>query len=208
MTSNIVRDEVAFQQAWERISERYHGEKLTPAKGKVVLEIYRALDESVEKRIISKEDACKAAEIAFVVAHRESDLNPEAKNPKSSATGVFQQMETFPQRNKIDNWSVRKQPLTVEQRKDVFVSAGAFFKQLASTPSWQAMKLVDVSYEVQKYWLGDKHRYDVPYVHRIANCLATATYPDQQSILDNGKYNPDEIAERRCDSPKLNTCGK
>jgi hypothetical protein len=107
-----VRNEVAFQQAWKRISERYHGEKLTPAKGRVVLEIYRALDESVEKRIISKEDACKAAEIAFVVAHRESDLNPEAKNPKSSATGVFQQMETFPQRNKIDNWSVRKQPLT------------------------------------------------------------------------------------------------
>lgn len=33
--------------------------------------------------------------------------------------------------HKIDDWSVRKQPLTVELRKDAFVSPGAFFKQFS-----------------------------------------------------------------------------
>jgi hypothetical protein len=63
------------------------------------------------------------------------------------------------------------------------------------------MKLVDASYEVQKYRKEDKHRYDVTYVYRIANCLGTATYADQQSVLANGRYNPEQVA----DAPTLNS---
>ena len=59
-----------------------------------------------------------------------------------------------------------------------------------------------------RYRNQDKHRYDVTYVYRIANCLITATYPDQQSVLDNGRYNPEQVAERRCDNPEFNTWGK
>ncbi|KMK54463.1 hypothetical protein Y699_06107 [Aspergillus fumigatus Z5] len=199
-------DEDAHHLAWEDWARRAPGQKLTTEKEGYALIIAAEVVRSVEKGHFKPENSRKAYEVMVLTAHRESDLNPRAKNHKSSATGVFQQIERFHERSPLNPPSVRKVPLTVEQRMDVATAAGFFLRQLAHSHNWHKMKIHDAAYEVQKFHRKDMHRYADPEITREVVCLSGALFPGQASMIDNAVYSDEERVKLRCPNSSRSSC--
>ncbi|KAH8423987.1 uncharacterized protein LDX57_001742 [Aspergillus melleus] len=194
------QNEDAHHQAWTDWARRAPGQKLTSEKERYALACGAEVQQAVKAGHIKPEHARKAYEIIILTAHRESDINPRAKNPKSSATGILQQTTRFHERSPRNPASVRKVPLTAEQRMDVRTAAGFFLRQLAHTRNWHEMKIQDAAYQVQKFPLKDMHRYADPEITREAVCLGGALYPGQPSMIDNAVYSDREKAKLSCPS--------
>ncbi|BCS04679.1 uncharacterized protein AKAW2_80480A [Aspergillus luchuensis] len=200
------QDVDAHHQAWTDWARRAPGQKLTPEKERHALACATEIQQAVRAGHIKPEHARKAYEIVILTAHRESDFNPEAKNPNSSATGMLQQTMRFHERSPLNPASVRNVPLTTEQRMDVKTSAGFFYRQLAHTPNWHEMKIQDAAHQVQKFPLKDMHRYADPEITREAVCLGGALFPGQPSMVDNAAYSDQEKANLSCPDPSRFGC--
>jgi hypothetical protein len=151
-------------------------------------EILRA----VENGHIRPEHARKAFEVMLLTGHRESDLQRDAKNPRSSATGIFQQTKAFHERSPLNPLSAREIPLTVDQR--------------AHTQRWDEMMIHDASYQVQKFHPKDMHRFKDPDITREVICLGGALFPRQLSMIDNAIYSNEDRARLGFPSASPSTC--
>lgn len=184
--------------AWTDWARRAPGQKLTAEKEKNALIFSTEIVRSVEKGYIKPEDARKAYEVMLLTGHRESDFNRIATNPKSSATGIFQQIKTFHERSRLNPATVRRVPLTVEQRMDVATASGFFLRQLAVSQDWNKMKIQHAAYEVQKFHPKDMHRYEDHEITREVVCLSGALFPGQASMIDNPAYSDEERIKLSC----------
>ncbi|KAL2847770.1 hypothetical protein BJY01DRAFT_246671 [Aspergillus pseudoustus] len=191
------RDDTAYHSAWTDWAKRAPGQKLTADKERYTKICADVIDQFVRDGLIARENSRKAFEVLLLTAHRESDFNPHAKNPRSTATGMLQQITTFHQRSRLNSASARNVLLTVEQRTDVATASTLFLRQLVCTKDWDKLKICDAAYEVQKFHPADMHRFDDPTITREVTCLAGAMYPKQASMTHNEAYSPLERAPRR-----------
>ncbi|KAL4795267.1 hypothetical protein BDV19DRAFT_389399 [Aspergillus venezuelensis] len=197
----------AHHRAWSDWARRAPGQKLTADKENLSVVIGKAVGEAVKAAIIPPQHARKAHELMLVTGHCESNMNPEASNPHSSAIGFFQQTIQFHTRSRMNPQSVRDKPLTKEQRKDVATAAGFFIRQLAVTENWHEKRFEDAAYEVQKFRKQDKHRYADPEIIREVVCVSGALFPEAASMAENAVYSDEERAQLRCPNPRRFFCG-
>jgi hypothetical protein len=200
------RDEEAFHLAWTNWDKRAPGQRLNAEKEGYALVFSTEILRAVENGHIRPEHARKAFEVMLLTGHRESDLQRDAKNPRSSATGIFQQTKAFHERSPLNPLSAREIPLTVDQRMDVATAATLFLRQLAHTQRWDEMMIHDASYQVQKFHPKDMHRFKDPDITREVICLGGALFPRQLSMIDNAISSNEDRARLGFPSASPSTC--
>ena len=124
----MASDEQAKKEVFGDVSEEKVGDNTT-TEGLEVPEVMTSnfiIDEALNRLQIQDRDKAKANLDVFteIVAEMESDKNPQAKNPKSTAAGLFQytkpSLVTAKQRYKniSDRVGIEDMPESIEKAKD------------------------------------------------------------------------------------------